>query len=69
MPGVSRARSKQKGGLRLDSRAATLSGGNSGPAVVPGDAQASLLVEAVNYGENVQDAAEIEVAGTQKSPS
>src|SRR5262245_51213107 len=45
---------KQKGGLRLDSRAAILAGGNSGPAVVPGDAKGSLLVDAVNYGEAVQ---------------
>jgi hypothetical protein len=46
--------SKQKGGLRLDSRAAMLSGGHTGPAVVPGDARASLLIQAVNYGEDVQ---------------
>jgi hypothetical protein len=45
---------KQKGGLRLDSRAAILAGGNSGPAVVPGDAKGSLLVDAVNYGETVK---------------
>ncbi len=45
---------KQKGGLRLDSRAAILAGGGSGPAVVPGDAKASLLIDAVNYGEAVQ---------------
>src|SRR4051812_49074889 len=42
--------SKQKGGLRLDSRAAVLAGGNTGPAVVPGDSRSSLLVQAVNYG-------------------
>ena len=29
---------KQKGGLRLDSRAAALAGGDTGPAVVPGQA-------------------------------
>ena len=34
-------------GLRLDSRAGILEGGDSGPAVVPGDAAASLLVKAV----------------------
>ena len=33
--------------LRLDSRGAILEGGDSGPAVVPGDAAASLLVQAV----------------------
>src|SRR5829696_6260239 len=42
---------KLKGGLRLDTREAMLKGGESGkPAIVPGDAQASLLVEAIRYG-------------------
>ena len=40
---------KQKGGLRLDSREAILTGGDSGPAVEPGDPDASLLVEAIGY--------------------
>ncbi|MBX6311700.1 MAG: PSD1 domain-containing protein [Isosphaeraceae bacterium] len=40
---------KQKGGLRLDSRAAALRGGESGPAIVPGKPEESLLVEAINY--------------------
>ncbi len=35
------------GGLTLDSRAAMLEGGKSGPAVVPGDPDASLLIQAV----------------------
>jgi hypothetical protein len=39
-----------KGGLRLDSRAALLSGGDSGPAIVPGDPAKSRLIEAVKYG-------------------
>jgi hypothetical protein len=39
--------SKQKGGLRLDSRAALLQGGDTGPAIVPGNAEKSLLMEAV----------------------
>jgi hypothetical protein len=38
---------KQQGGLRLDSRRAILAGGDSGPAVVPGDPAKSLLVQAV----------------------
>ena len=38
-----------KAGLRLDTRAATLSGGDSGPSVVPGDVDASLLIEALKY--------------------
>src|SRR5262249_21785506 len=40
---------KQKGGLRLDSRAGLLKGGDTGPAIVPGKAEASLLVKAVHY--------------------
>jgi len=40
---------KLKGGLQLDTRAATLQGGDSGPAVVPGDAKASLLLEALRF--------------------
>jgi hypothetical protein len=38
---------KQKGGLLLDSRAAILAGGDTGPAVVPGHPEKSLLIEAV----------------------
>ncbi len=45
---------KQKGGLRLDARAAILAGGATGPAVVPGNAKESLLVDAINYGETYQ---------------
>jgi Protein of unknown function (DUF1549)/Protein of unknown function (DUF1553)/Planctomycete cytochrome C len=40
---------KQKGGLRLDSLEAVLKGGDSGPAVVPGKPEESLIVEAINY--------------------
>ena len=35
----------QSGGLRLDSRAAILKGGKSGPAVVPGKPDESLLIQ------------------------
>ena len=35
------------GGLRLDSREAMLKGGRSGPAIVPGDPDKSLMIEAV----------------------
>ncbi len=38
---------KQASGLRLDTRAALLEGGLNGPAVVPGDPDASLLVQVV----------------------
>ena len=40
---------KQEGGLRLDSLDAMLAGGESGPAIVRGQAAESLLIEAVNY--------------------
>ena len=40
---------KQEGGLRLDSLQAMLDGGDSGPALVPGETAASLIVEAVRY--------------------
>lgn len=42
---------KLKGALLLDTREGMLKGGESGkPAIVPGDAEASLLVEAIRYG-------------------
>jgi len=40
---------RNKGGLRLSSRASVLKGGDLGPAVVLDDLEASPLVEAVNY--------------------
>jgi hypothetical protein len=40
---------KIKGGLRLDTRAALLEGGDSGPAIVPGKPDQSLLIEAIRY--------------------
>ncbi len=43
---------KQKGHLRLDSRAAAIKGGDNGPALVPGDAAKSLLIRAVRYMED-----------------
>ncbi len=42
---------KVKGGLRVDSRAAILAGGDSGPAVVPGKPEESLLIAALHYVE------------------
>jgi hypothetical protein len=50
--GCHSARAKKlRGGLRLDSRAALLKGGDSGPALVPGRPDQSRLVEAVAYGK------------------
>src|SRR5262245_15081331 len=40
---------KLKGGLRLDSRSALLKGGDSGPALVPGQPDKSKLIAAVGY--------------------
>ena len=40
-----------EGGLRLDSLAALLAGGDSGPAAVPGQPDGSLLLKAVHYGD------------------
>jgi hypothetical protein len=43
-----------KGGLKVDSHAALLTGGETGPAVVPGNLKDSLLIDAINYGELYQ---------------
>lgn len=40
---------QQKGSLRLDSLEAMLKGGDSGPAIVPGNPDESMLVEAIRY--------------------
>src|SRR5579871_6754879 len=40
---------KVKGGLFVDSRNGMIKGGNTGPAVVPGNVQKSLLIKAVSY--------------------
>ncbi|MBC7815615.1 MAG: PSD1 domain-containing protein [Planctomycetaceae bacterium] len=42
-------REKQKGGLRLDSFVSAKEGGDSGPAIVPGDVAKSLLVKAITF--------------------
>ena len=44
---------KASGGLRLDSRAAFLEGGDSGPAVVPGDPGNSLLIQAIRHEDGL----------------
>lgn len=45
---------KQNGGLRLTSREGALKGGETGPAVVPGQPAASLLWRAVEYRDDLQ---------------
>ena len=42
-------RAKPNGGLLLSSRKGALKGGDSGPALVPGKPNESLLIEAVRY--------------------
>jgi mono/diheme cytochrome c family protein len=44
---------KQRSGLRLDTAAAVRKGGNSGPAVVPGDPAHSRLLQAVKGADGV----------------
>lgn len=41
---------KLRGGLLLDTREGIRHGGDSGPAVVPGNLKDSLLIEAIHYG-------------------
>jgi hypothetical protein len=40
---------KVRGGLRLDTRVAVLAGGDSGPAVVPGKPEESVILEALRH--------------------
>src|SRR3954470_23055169 len=40
---------KLKGGLMLDTREAMLKGGDTGPAVAPGNLDKSLLIEAIRW--------------------
>jgi hypothetical protein len=40
---------KQEAGLRLDSREALIKGGDTGPAIVPGKVDESLLIQAVRH--------------------
>jgi len=47
----SEAADERKGGLLLDRQTGWLDGGGSGQAVVPGDVEGSLLIQAVRYGD------------------
>ncbi len=42
------------GGLRVDSREGLLAGGKRGPAIVPGQPETSLLLEAVAYSHDIK---------------
>jgi hypothetical protein len=43
---------KAKGGLVVDARASLLKGGESGPAIVPGHPEKSLLIKAISYQDD-----------------
>ncbi len=45
---------KQRGGLRLDSRAALMSGGDQGAAIMPGKPEESLLLKAVRHEDELK---------------
>ncbi|MEZ6071501.1 MAG: PSD1 and planctomycete cytochrome C domain-containing protein [Pirellulales bacterium] len=45
---------KPEGGLLLDAREQLLTGGDTGPAIVPGRPDESLLIDAVRYGDIYQ---------------
>ena len=42
---------KQKGGLRLDQAAAVTKGGDSGPTLVPGQPEKSLLIKVISWSD------------------
>ncbi|HWF19910.1 MAG TPA: PSD1 and planctomycete cytochrome C domain-containing protein [Verrucomicrobiae bacterium] len=42
---------KLKGGLSIEFRESLLKGGDTGPAIVPGDPEKSLLIKAIRYGD------------------
>jgi Planctomycete cytochrome C len=43
----------QLGGLRLDSRDSILKGGKAGPAIIAGDPEGSLLIQAVRQRRTI----------------
>lgn len=43
---------KIKGGLKLDTRADMLKGGDTGPALVPGEVEKSLIIKAIRYTDD-----------------
>ncbi|HEY2839693.1 MAG TPA: DUF1549 domain-containing protein, partial [Pirellulales bacterium] len=56
---------KQSGGLRVDSRAALLAGGDSGAAIVPADPTGSLLLKAVRREGETQMPPDETLSGEQ----
>jgi hypothetical protein len=45
---------KTSNGLRIDSREALLKGGDTGPAIVPGDPEKSLLIKAIRQSDTLK---------------
>ncbi|HWE40209.1 MAG TPA: PSD1 and planctomycete cytochrome C domain-containing protein [Isosphaeraceae bacterium] len=45
---------KLRAGLRLDSRAGMLKGGDTGPAIVPGKAEDSLIIQAIRHEDGLE---------------
>src|SRR2546422_7590215 len=45
---------ERMGGLRVDSRDALLKGGESGPAIVPGDPDKSLMIQAIRQTDKLK---------------
>lgn len=56
---------KQWSGLRVDSLSALLSGGDSGPAIVPGSPSTSLLIKAVHRSEGLEMPPDYKLSETQ----
>ncbi len=54
---------RHKANLRLDSLRGMLTGGDSGPAIVPGDAEHSLLVQVIGYSDDY-----VQMPPTRKLP-
>ena len=55
---------KIKGGLRLDLKEGWAKGGDTGPAIVPGDLEKSVFIEAIRYGNR-----DLEMPPKQKLPA
>lgn len=56
---------KQWSGLRVDSLSALLSGGDNGPAIVPGNPSTSLLIKAVHRSEGLEMPPDYKLTETQ----
>ncbi len=56
---------KQWSGLRVDSLSALLSGGDNGPAIVPGNPSSSLLIKAVHRSEGLEMPPDYKLTETQ----